>query len=85
MPCYDFRCEECEREVEYALPIKDRNEPVNWSCKYCNSKSLKRMYTVIDSFDNDLLKADRRMEDSGVQSAIERIRDNHPKAQMRWN
>ncbi len=76
MPQYDYRCNKCEHEFLRVLRMDNREEPLSEPCPECEEEgSIHRVYTTAGTIDIGILKADKRMEDSGVQSQLERIRD----------
>lgn len=81
---YEFKCDACKEVFVQVLPIEERNDPLTEPCPKCGEDSVYRLYSVSGTMDGEILKADKRMEQSGVQAALERIRDNHPSANMKW-
>jgi putative FmdB family regulatory protein len=84
MPQYNFRCGSCGDEFFLVCKISERSQPLKNRCILCDKKAIKRVYEANNILSADTLKCDRRMEESGVQSALERIRDNHKDADMQW-
>ena len=81
---YEYRCEECNHTFERVLSFDDREIPLNELCPECGvDKSVYRVYSHGGFVDPGILKADKNMERSGVQKALERIRD-HAGEKMIW-
>lgn len=83
-PMYEYRCDECEHEFTYVCSMDKRNDLLSDPCPECGTKEVFRLYSNAGHIDIGVLNADKNMERSGVQSALERIRDNHPDAKMKW-
>ncbi len=76
MPSYDFECTECGHTFTHVSKIVDRDAPFDEECKECGSLTNKRVYSAaLNIIDPGILLADKRMENSGVQGQLERIRD----------
>lgn len=75
---YEFKCDLCEHEFQMVLKMDERNEPLIMPCPNCEViGEICRIYASnAVQVDSEMLKADKRMEESGVQQALERIRDN---------
>lgn len=73
---YEFKCDGCGEQFTQVLSMDDRNIPLKEPCPECGYFTIHRVYSVSGTIDGELLKADKRMEQSGVQAALERIRDN---------
>ena len=80
---YEYKCDGCAHQFTKVLPLDDRNIPLEEPCPKCEHFTVYRVYSVAGTIDGELLKADKRMEHSGVQAALERIRDNVNK-DMKW-
>ena len=83
---YDYKCSKCGHEILHVSTIARRNDPLTWHCAECDADefTFKRVYSVSVLGDGEMLKADKRMENSGVQGQLERIRDQcNPN--MKWN
>ena len=81
---YEYKCDSCEETFARVLPMERRKDPLGEPCPSCaEEESVYRVYSISGSIDSELLKADKRMESSGVQSALERIRD-HVNPNMKW-
>lgn len=80
---YEFKCNDCDYEFTHVSTVEDRNIPLSKPCPECGKDAVKRIYSVSNRIDSELLKADKRMEASGVQQALERIRD-HSGKKMNW-
>ena len=83
---YEYGCDACGETFTVISRIDDRNIPLSNPCPNCgcDEESIYRVYSNAGSVDSEMLKADRRMEESGVQQALERIRD-HVNPNMKWN
>ena len=86
MPSYEFRCDSCGYTFVRVTKIDDRNDPLSEPCPDCgiDENTIYRIYCHAGIIGVDTLKADKRMDQSGVQNALERIRDNHKDANMKW-
>ena len=74
---YEYKCKNCQHDFMQILDIADRKKPLFQSCPECSKKGcVERVYSAPSIGDSEMLKADKRMESSGVQGALERIRDN---------
>ena len=82
MPLYEFKCEECGNETFKVLSMEKRKEPLSVPCEKCEGRIL-RIYSHGGFVDPGIINADKNMERSGVQSALERIRD-HSGRKMNW-
>ena len=86
MPLYEYHCDNCDHKFTVVCGMDKRNDAIDKSCPNCDKEGyIHRVYSFGSQVDAELLKADKRMEESGVQQALERIRDQHPKANMKWN
>ncbi len=81
---YEYKCGECDHQFTMVLSMNKRNNPLKELCPSCGKISIHRVYSIGGTMDGEIFKADKRMEQSGVQSALERIRDNHPNSNMKW-
>jgi len=89
MPLYSYFCYEekggCGYEFDEYFSIDDRCIPLRNPCPNCDKKdTVCRKLTTASVVDSGIINADKNMELSGVQKNLERIRDNHPKANMKW-
>ena len=80
---YEYECDNCGYVFLERLPISDRKIPLENACHKCGEHAIHRIYSTSGIIDGNILKADGRMEQSGVQSALERIRDN-VNPNMKW-
>ena len=85
MPLYEYRCDSCDHKFVHMRSMKDRNTALDEDCPECGENRVFRIYSNAGSIDPAILHADKNMENSGVQAALERIRDNHKDANMKWN
>lgn len=85
MPLYEYSCDECEHKFDHVSTMVKCNEPLLEPCPYCGENgTVYRIYSTGGVVSAGILKADKNMEDSGVQANLERIRENHPKSNMKW-
>jgi len=90
MPMYEYFCYDqkggCGHEFEEYQTIDDRCVPMRKPCTKCKKEgTICRKMSMAFFVDPGIINADKNMERSGVQENLERIRDNHPKANMKWN
>ena len=84
MPLYEYKCEECNHLFEEYHSMDDRNIPLNELCPKCGNKdSVFKLCSNAGFVDPGIINADKDMERSGVQTALERIRD-HCGTKMVW-
>ena len=84
MPLYEFKCEKCNHVFDKFLTSKERGNPLSELCPECGeADSVFRLYSSGGFVDPGILNADKNMQRSGVQDALERIRDNCGK-KMVW-
>jgi len=86
MPSYEFCCDKCKYNFSVVNKIINRDIPLSEPCPACgiDENMIYRVFSHSGTIGIDTLKADRRMEQSGVQQALERIRDSHKDADMKW-
>jgi len=89
-PIYEYFCYDqkggCGYEFENYYHIEDRMIPMKEPCPKCNKNdTVCRKMSIASFVDPGIVNADKNMESSGVQENLERIRDNHPKSNMKWN
>jgi putative FmdB family regulatory protein len=63
MPCYEFRCTECNNEFEVILPISQYEKPTLEPCSKCGEKTIEQIIgasAIIDSVRLGIRQPDRR-------------------------
>ena len=83
MPLYSFRCDICSMVVDKFLKMDDRDKPLSEPCESCQSEGhVYRVYNTQGFVDPGILKADKNMENSGVEKELNRLKKYHP--YMKW-
>lgn len=81
---YEYKCSKCYHQFELILTYENRKVPLTKACPECKQEgTVYRFYSIAGVIDPGILNADKNMEKSGVQSALERIRD-HAGRKMNW-
>ena len=89
MPTYEYFCYKekggCGFEWEDYMSMDDRMIPMNEPCPACEKEgTICRKLNAGNIVDPGIINADKNMQQSGVEENLNRIKENHPKANMKW-
>ena len=76
MPIYEFRCQDCGKQISVLMRIND--QPENFHCPSCNNTNLKKLLSRFASPKSE----DARMESLADPSKWRGLDENDPKSMI---